>query len=59
MTNPRITLKEAYALYIAACERAAATEACGVDAQEAWEAAEAAYRVYCASDRTHTEIATY
>ena len=54
MTNPRITLKEAYALYIAACERAAAKEACDVDAQEEWEEAEAAYTVYCASDRTHT-----
>ena len=51
MTNPRITLREACALYIAAGERAEEKEACGVDAQEAWEEAEAAYRVYCASDR--------
>ena len=51
MTNPRITLREACALYVAACQRAEEKEACGVDAQEAWEEAEAAYRVYCESDR--------
>lgn len=44
-----ITLKEAYARYIAACERAERMEADG-DGAEGWNEADAAYLVYVAAD---------
>jgi hypothetical protein len=44
-----ITLKEAYARYIAACERAEQMEVDG-DGAEGWSDADAAYLVYVKAD---------